>query len=98
MRAAVIDDSCMTRGRDAVAAQAGFEAGGRAVHGARAIIHSARAIIHRRLEHDPEKWIPVFGKDHAPTRALERDDVHHALMLAGGFLEGGALLGARLPL
>jgi hypothetical protein len=18
------------------------------------------------LEHDPEKWIPVFGKDHAP--------------------------------
>ena len=19
------------------------------------------------LEHDPEKWIPVFGKDHAPT-------------------------------
>jgi hypothetical protein len=21
-----------------------------------------------RLEHDPEKWIPVFGKDHAPAR------------------------------
>jgi lysine 2,3-aminomutase len=20
------------------------------------------------LEHDPEKWTPVFGKDHAPTR------------------------------
>jgi hypothetical protein len=20
-----------------------------------------------RPEHDPEKWIPVFGKDHAPT-------------------------------
>jgi len=20
-------------------------------------------------EHDPEKWIPVFGKDHAPTIA-----------------------------
>jgi hypothetical protein len=19
-------------------------------------------------EHDPEKWIPVFGKDHAPTK------------------------------
>jgi hypothetical protein len=19
------------------------------------------------LEHDPEKWTPVFGKDHAPT-------------------------------
>src|SRR6476659_5179921 len=22
----------------------------------------------QRLEHDPEKWIPVFGKDHAPTK------------------------------
>jgi hypothetical protein len=22
-----------------------------------------------RLEHDPEKWTPVFGKDHAPTRS-----------------------------
>jgi hypothetical protein len=21
----------------------------------------------KRQEHDPEKWIPVFGKDHAPT-------------------------------
>jgi hypothetical protein len=20
------------------------------------------------LEHDPEKWTPVFGKDHAPTK------------------------------
>src|SRR3981081_4551258 len=20
------------------------------------------------LEHDPEKWAPVFGKDHAPTK------------------------------
>jgi hypothetical protein len=20
------------------------------------------------LKHDPEKWIPVFGKDHAPAR------------------------------
>jgi hypothetical protein len=20
------------------------------------------------LEHDPEKWIPVFGQDHAPTK------------------------------
>jgi hypothetical protein len=19
------------------------------------------------LEHDPEEWVPVFGKDHAPT-------------------------------
>jgi hypothetical protein len=21
----------------------------------------------RYLEHDPEKWVPVFGKDHAPA-------------------------------
>jgi hypothetical protein len=21
-----------------------------------------------RQEHDPEKWIPVFGKDHAPPK------------------------------
>src|SRR5215813_11161174 len=21
------------------------------------------------LEHDPEKWVPVFGKDHAPARS-----------------------------
>jgi hypothetical protein len=27
-----------------------------------------------RLEHDPEKWIPVFGKDHAKDKELERDD------------------------
>jgi hypothetical protein len=23
---------------------------------------------HIRPEHDPEKWVPVFGKDHAPTK------------------------------
>jgi hypothetical protein len=23
---------------------------------------------HRPQVHDPEKWIPVFGKDHAPTQ------------------------------
>jgi hypothetical protein len=21
------------------------------------------------LEHDPEKWVPVFGKDHAQTKS-----------------------------
>jgi hypothetical protein len=26
-------------------------------------------IMLRQLEHDPEKWIPVFGKDHAPPKA-----------------------------
>jgi hypothetical protein len=25
------------------------------------------------LEHDPEKWEPVFGKDHAQTKKLEHD-------------------------
>jgi NAD(P)-dependent dehydrogenase (short-subunit alcohol dehydrogenase family) len=24
----------------------------------------------RAIEHDPEKWAPVFGKDHAPTYGL----------------------------
>jgi hypothetical protein len=22
----------------------------------------------RKVEHDPEKWVPVFGKDHAPAK------------------------------
>jgi hypothetical protein len=26
-----------------------------------------RELIERRLEHDPEKWNPVFRKDHAPA-------------------------------
>jgi hypothetical protein len=25
------------------------------------------------LEHDPEKWKPVFGKDHAQTKKLDHD-------------------------
>jgi hypothetical protein len=28
-----------------------------------------------RLEHDPEKWKPVFGKDHAPTKNLDIDPI-----------------------
>src|SRR5207244_8581960 len=24
----------------------------------------------RGLEHDPEKWVPVFGKDHAPVLSV----------------------------
>src|SRR5204863_15514 len=39
--------------------------------------------IARALENDPEKWTPVFGKDHAQPNRLERDDdskkSHHAL-------------------
>jgi hypothetical protein len=35
------------------------------------------------LEHDPEKWTPVFRKDHAQIKEIERDDDskkrHHAL-------------------
>ena len=27
----------------------------------------------RLLEHDPEKWKPVFRKDHARKKELERD-------------------------
>jgi hypothetical protein len=42
---------------------------------------------HPAPEHDPEKWVPVFGKDHAPTK-LERDDdskkSHPALGVPGG--------------
>jgi hypothetical protein len=26
------------------------------------------------LKHDPEKWVPVFGKDHAQNKKLERED------------------------
>src|ERR1700687_72510 len=25
-----------------------------------------------RLEHDPEKWIPVFRKDHAPLKSVRQ--------------------------
>jgi hypothetical protein len=36
------------------------------------------------LEHDPEKWVPVFRKDHAQIKEIERDDDskkrHHALI------------------
>jgi hypothetical protein len=27
------------------------------------------------LEHDPEKWKPVFGQDHAQTNNLDRDPI-----------------------
>jgi hypothetical protein len=30
-------------------------------------LYDARAYV-IELEHDPEKWEPVFGKDHAQTR------------------------------
>src|SRR5258708_29644956 len=31
------------------------------------MIKLAGVALQARLEHDPEKWTPVFGKDHAPT-------------------------------
>jgi hypothetical protein len=38
------------------------------------------------LEHDPEKWVPVFRKDHAQIKEIERDDdskkSHHALAVS----------------
>jgi hypothetical protein len=30
---------------------------------------SGMCLFRSVLEHDPEKWIPVFGKDHAPPIA-----------------------------
>ena len=36
------------------------------------------------LEHDPEKRVPIFRKDHAQIKEIERDDDskkrHHALV------------------
>jgi len=37
-------------------------------------LRSATRGGHSRLEHDPEKWIPVFRKDHAQIKEAERDD------------------------
>jgi hypothetical protein len=31
------------------------------------MIKLAGVAFQARLEHDPEKWVPVFGKDHAPA-------------------------------
>jgi hypothetical protein len=30
---------------------------------------AAAGFERRILEHDPEKWAPVFGKDHAPAKS-----------------------------
>ncbi|MGA7485442.1 MAG: class I SAM-dependent methyltransferase [Xanthobacteraceae bacterium] len=35
---------------------------------------STTLAVARRLARDPEKWEPVFGKDHAQNKNLERDD------------------------
>jgi hypothetical protein len=31
--------------------------------------HQGTVHGHLLLAHDPEKWTPVFGKDHAPTKS-----------------------------
>jgi len=31
--------------------------------------HLTSRDLARTLEHDPEKWLPVFGKDYAPRRS-----------------------------
>jgi hypothetical protein len=40
-----------------------------------AILETLRSQNGPPLEHDPEKWVPVFRKDHAQKNNLERD--HH---------------------
>jgi len=36
-------------------------------------VRSFAAAMNADLEHDPEKWKPVFGKDHAPIKQLDHD-------------------------
>src|SRR5262245_50154079 len=38
----------------------------RAAYAARALKAGTPAGYPHPLEHDPEKWVPVFGKDHTP--------------------------------
>jgi hypothetical protein len=33
------------------------------------------------LEHDPEKWKPVFRKDHAQSKRLDHDAIPHRIMV-----------------
>jgi hypothetical protein len=40
-----------------------------------------RSCSNNKLEHDPEKWMPVFGKDHAPT-IIERHRITVARNIA----------------
>ncbi|HEV7463171.1 MAG TPA: hypothetical protein VGN85_04580, partial [Methyloceanibacter sp.] len=47
------------------------------------------------LEHDPEKWKPVFRKDHAPTKRLDHDAIHHDLSFVDSGIRGGP--NATLP-
>src|SRR5262249_32616508 len=48
----------------------------------------------RSLEHDPEKWVPVFGKRSCSTKRLERDDDSSKSHPA---LTGGSVLSEAIP-
>jgi hypothetical protein len=37
--------------------------------------HVFAAKTNRELEHNPEKWKPVFGKDHAQNKKLNFDPI-----------------------
>jgi hypothetical protein len=63
--------------------QAPFRRAERALGKADEENHGTILIRDWSLEHDPEKWVPVFRKDHAQIKEIERDDdskkSHHAL-------------------
>src|SRR6266436_6139103 len=42
---------------------------------ARLDIPALVSVLRPHLEHDQEKWIPVFRQDHAQIKYIERDDV-----------------------
>src|SRR5580704_4288358 len=43
-------------------------------------------------EHDPEKWIPVFGKAHAPLKCCGRSSMGSSMMTRVCFVIGLAML------
>jgi hypothetical protein len=47
------------------------------------------------LEHDPEKWMPVFRKDHAPTKKLDHDPIQFDRVMVSN--ERGANAGSARP-
>jgi hypothetical protein len=47
-----------------------------------------RTAARNDLEHDPEKWKPVFGKDHAQTEILNRMPTAGVKSVLGNFAAG----------
>jgi hypothetical protein len=35
---------------------------------------SEKIMLNKKIEHDPEKWLPVFRKDHAQQKDRADDD------------------------